>query len=46
MGGRQWLLDDACLPTCTRAPALRVTVYGLAGAGGSTNKLTAPGGLY
>ena len=34
MGGRQRLLSDACLPTHTRAPALRVTVYGLAGAGG------------
>jgi hypothetical protein len=40
MGGRQRLLGDACLPTRTRAPELRVTVYGLAGAGGSiTNQL-------
>jgi hypothetical protein len=40
MGGRQWLLGDACLPTRTRAPTLHVTVYGLAGAGGSiTNQL-------
>jgi hypothetical protein len=27
MGGRQRLLGDACLPTRTRALALRVTVY-------------------
>ena len=35
MSGRQRLLGDACLPTCTQAPALRVTVYGIAGARGS-----------
>jgi hypothetical protein len=34
MGDRQRLLDDACLPTRTWAPALRVTVYELAKAGG------------
>ena len=34
LGGRQRLLGDACLPTRTRALALCVTVYGLAGAGG------------
>ena len=34
MGGQQWLLGDACLPTHTRAPTLRVTVYGLTGTGG------------
>ena len=46
MGSRQQLLGDACLPTRIRAPALRVMVYGLAGAGGSTNKLTARDSLY
>jgi hypothetical protein len=39
MGGQQWLLGDACLPTRTRAPALRVTIYRLAGAGGSITNL-------
>jgi hypothetical protein len=46
MGGRQRLLGDAYLPTRTRAAALRVMVYRLAGPGGSTNKLTAQGSLY
>ena len=43
MGGRQWLLGDACLPTCTRASALRVTVYGLAEAGGLNQQTNGSG---
>jgi hypothetical protein len=45
MGGRQRLLGDACLPTCTRAPALRVMIYGRRG-WGLNHKLTGRGGLY
>ena len=43
MGGRQRLLGDACLPTHTRAPTLRVTVYGLAGAGGFNQQTNGSG---
>ena len=43
MGGRQRLISDACLPTRARAPALRVTVYGLAGARGLNQQTNGSG---